>query len=248
MKRNRIIVDDWHIFLFLLCFVIVTQICKIVYTTYNNDPLEYETRKLSTNLYSYSNQNKIDLRNEITTTCTKSNNIEELIELFRNSGQYLENDDNKKNACQKVSNLINMIFEVDFVHNSEKIIIPKPMKKLVKENWLRNDTELFEKFLSPKTLTLTNRWTFETTGINPLRALRPRQNSNDDSLQYTLNLINRTKHGCNFCNKEYMSIDSFGRIEDQDLNLYSAHNSFPYTDFVVIFIPEKLHNWMEVIM
>ena len=95
-------------------------------------------------------------------------------------------------------------------------------------------------------MTLTNRWSFETVGINPLRALRPRQSSNSDSLQYTLDLINKTKDGCNFCNKNLTSMDSFGRIEDLQLNLYSAHNSFPYTDHVGIFIPENIHNWMEV--
>ena len=247
MKRNHILVNYWHIFVFLFCFILLTQICKIVYTTYYDDSLDNENRKLLVSHNSDSNQNKIDFKGEITTACVRLKDIEELIEFFENSDRYLENV-NKKDTCQKVSRLINMIYEIDLINNSEKIIIPKPMEKLVKEKWLGNDPELFEKFLSPKTLTLTNRWTFETTGINPLRALRPRQNSNDDSLQYTLNLINTTKSGCNFCNKEYMSIDSFGRIENQNLNLYSAHNSFPYTDFVGIFIPEKLHNWMKVIM
>ena len=247
MKRNRIDVNYWHIFVFLFCFILVTQICKIVYTTYYDDSLDNEKRKLFVIHNSDSNQNKIDFKEEITPACVKHENIKELIEFFENSDRYLENV-NKKDTCQKVSRLINMIYEIDIVNNSEKIIVPKPMEKLVKEKWFGNDPELYEKFLSPQTLTLTNRWTFETTGINPLRSLRPRQNSNDDSLQYTLNLINTTKNGCNFCNKEYMSIDSFGRIEDQNLNLYSAHNSFSYTGFVGIFIPAKLHNWMEVIM
>ena len=142
--------------------------------------------------------------------------------------------------------MIDRIFHVDLSKSSEPINIPEEMEKLVKEKWLNNDAILFKKFLHPKTVTLTNRWSFETVGINPLRALRPRQSSDSDSLQYTLDLINKTKDGCNFCNRNLTSMDSFGRIEDHELNLYSAHNSFPYTDHVGIFIPENIHNWMEV--
>lgn len=247
MKRSGFVVKYRHIFGFLICFISVTQICKILYATHYNDSFDNKNNVLSTNHNSISKQKEIDNEKVMKDSCVKYRNIEELIKFFENPDEYLVSvHSDLKNICQKASELIELLFQVELSNDSEKIIIPKAMETLVKEKWLKNDPVLFEKFLSPKTLALTNRWTLETTGINPLRALRPRQNSNADSLQYTLDLINRTKKGCNFCNKDSTSIDSFGRIENQKLQLYSAHNSFPYTDFVGIFIPEKIHNWMEV--
>ena len=80
-----------------------------------------------------------------------------------------------------------------------------------------------------------------------MRALRPRGAANGDSLKYTLDLINKSRPSCNFCDKNYTAMDSFGRVEVPELNVYSAHTSFQYTDPVGIFIPGNAHNWMEVI-
>ena len=120
------------------------------------------------------------------------------------------------------------------------------MEALIHQRWLKNNATLFHKFLYPKIISITNRWTLETTGINLLRALKPKKYNGSETLRYTLKLINETKEGCNFCNKNFTIMDSFGRIELPKSDLYSAHNSFQFIDNVGLFIPGAIHNWMEV--
>lgn len=243
MNRNGFVVHYRHILIFLFFFIVFGQILKAIYIESLGQEKIYNAETSAIN----ASRKRSYEQKTIITPCAKYNNIEDLIHLFDQRENYFNSvDDERMDACKRTYKLVDLIFKFDLSNGSEKIVIPTKMETLVRKSWLKNDPILFEKFLRPKTLTLTNRWTFETTGINPLRALRPRQNTNSNNLKYTLDLINRTKSGCNFCDKDFTVMDSFGRIEDPKLNLYSARNSFPYTDHVGIFVPEKIHNWMEV--
>ena len=177
--------------------------------------------------------------------CLDVKDIGHLLGIFKNYKRFLNSS--TKRECHHISHLIDVLFRIELSKGSD-IIIPSQMEEIIRKHWLNNDKNLFNKFLHPETLTITNRWTFETTGINPLRGLRPRQNNSSDSLKYTLNAINQSRKGCNFCNKNYTVMDRFGRIELSKLGLYSAHNSFQYIEPVGLFIPGKIHNWMEVIL
>jgi hypothetical protein len=179
----------------------------------------------------------------VTSPCVEIKNMNQLLDIFENHTHIFNGIE--KLECQDISHILDTLFEID-ISKSAEIIIPPLMNSLVKRNWLKNDRKLFEQFIRPKTATLTNVWTFETTGINPLRALRPRVTTNADSLKYTLELINKSRAGCNFCDKNYTAMDSFGRVQVPELNIYSAHNSFEYVDPVGIFIPGNIHNWMKV--
>ena len=179
----------------------------------------------------------------ISEPCLNIKDISHLLDFFRSDKILLDNT--SKRGCNRISYLISVLFEIE-LSNGSSIIIPSEMEKMIRTKWLKNNENLFNQFLHPKTLTVTNRMTLDTTGINPLRAWRPRIDNSADSLKYTLNAINQSRKGCNFCNKDYTVMDNFGRIEVSELGLYSAHNSFQYTDPVGIFIPGKQHNWMEV--
>ena len=243
MNRNNFVVHYRHIFIFLFFFILFVEILKAIYMEFLSQEQIYHS---GTSILNASKKGSYEQK-KITTPCEKYNNIEDLIRFFDQRESYFSRlNHDKMDACRRTYELVDLIFKFDLSNKSEHILIPTKMETLVRNTWLKNDPVLFEKFIRPKTLTLTNRWTFETTGINPLRALRPRQNANSNNLKYTLDLINRTKSGCNFCDKDYTVMDSFGRIEEPKFNLYSARNSFPYTDHVGIFVPEKIHSWMEV--
>lgn len=179
----------------------------------------------------------------ISEPCLNIKDIGHLLYFFGNYKRLLGN--NSKRRCNRITYLIDILFQIE-LHNGSSIIITSEMEKMIRTNWLKNNQNLFNQFSHPKTLTITNRMTLETTGINPLRAWRPRMNNSADSLKYTLNAINQSIKGCNFSNKHYTIMDNFGRVEVPALGLHSAHNAFQYTDPVGIFIPEKHHNWMEV--
>ena len=186
--------------------------------------------------------------NKISNSCFGIENLSELVRILDDPTKALSGTRNNID-CMKTPKLLDLIFDVDSSNETTQLKIPsKQLKRLITQIWLNNDSSLYKQFLSQKTVTLTNRWTYETTGINPLRALRPRQIQNLDSLNFTLDLIKTSQSGCNFCNKDYTTMDSFGRIEvnGSRSNMYSAHNSFQYTDPVGLFIPEDIHNWMQV--
>ena len=186
--------------------------------------------------------------NKISNSCFGIENLSELVRILDDPTKALNGTRNNID-CMKTPKLLDLIFDVDSSNETTQLKIPsKQLKRLITQIWLNNDSSLYKQFLSQKTVTLTNRWTYETTGINPLRALRPRQIQNLDSLNFTLDLIKSSQSGCNFCNKDYTTMDSFGRIEvnGSRSNMYSAHNSFQYTDPVGLFIPEDIHNWMQV--
>ena len=189
------------------------------------------------------------LRSKLSNSSIELKNINQLLDFFDNYKQTLRKTNNSE--CQKVSLIIDALFRVKGSNRSDSIadiIIPHQMNILIHEKWFKNNDTLFHKSLRPKTLTITNRWTFETTGINPFRALRPRQNKDSNMLKYTLNVINQTKSGCNFCNRNYTAMDYFGRIELPKSKMFSARNYFPYIDNVGLFIPGAIHNWMEVVL
>ena len=190
----------------------------------------------------------ISIPNTISDNCFGIENLSELVDIIDDPTKLVvvgfENRD-----CTIVPKLLDLLFDIDSSNETSSFKIPsKKLKRLITRKWLKNDSNLYKQFLKQKTITLTNRWTFETTGINPLRALRPRQNQNLNSLNFTLDLIENSKSECNFCDKDYTMTDSFGRIEanGRKSNMYSAHNSFQYTDPVGLFIPKDIHNWMQV--
>ena len=235
------------IIVIFICFLVI--ILLIVYTNsnlfYTNLTTKYLPNKKEKIFLTQDivHQQKY-YANKLSVPCVDIKNIDGLIHVFENYKSVF--NDIQKIECQEISVIFDLIFDIDLSNGSE-IIIPVLMEKLVQDTWLKGDEELFRKFKKPKTVTLTNRWTFETTGINPLRAIRPRPNVNfDDPLKYTLDVIRKSKVGCQFCDKNFTIIDRFGRIELSKSNLYSAHNAFQYTDNVGIFIPGAIHNWMEV--
>ena len=178
--------------------------------------------------------------------CIKPQNTDHLVDLLADDKALLK----AVRKCDKVIQILDKLFDID-VSNRENatksdFIIPSQMETLIRQKWLKNDTVLFHKFLYPKMISITNRWTLETTGINPLRALKPKKSNGSETLRYTLKLIKDTREGCNFCNKNFTIMDSFGRIQLPKSDLYSAHNSFQFIDNVGLFIPGAIHNWMEV--
>ena len=190
----------------------------------------------------------LSFSNKISNSCFGIKNLSELVRILDDPTNALSGTCNNID-CMITPKLLEIIFDIDSSNETTQLRIPsKKMKRLITQVWLQNDSSLYKQFLSQKTVTLTNRWTHESTGINPLRALRPRQIQNLDSLNFTLDLIKSSQSGCNFCNKDYTTMDSFGRIEvnGSRSNMYSAHNSFQYTDPVGLFIPKDIHNWMQV--
>ena len=234
---------------FLMSFLLIASLTIYIITYFPEPNLTNNVKQYGGEMYENREQlpklsslKKHKIENSI--SCLDIKDIGHLMVIFENYRNLLNNS--TKRWCHHVSHLIDILFRIELSKGSD-IIIPSQMEEMIRTNWLRNDKNLFNSFLHPKTLTITNRWTFETTGINPLRALRPRQNNAADSLNYTLNAINQSRKGCNFCNKNYTIMDPFGRIELPKLGLYSAHNAFQYIDPVGLFIPGTIHNWMKVL-
>ena len=102
-------------------------------------------------------------------------------------------------------------------------------------------------------MTVTNKWTHATVGWNTLRANKPGGNSlgSDRAKQeksFIDNLLSKSKQACDFCSKNRTAIPlEFGRIENQDLDIYTAANVFPYFDTVGLVIPKRAHDFRQVL-
>ena len=102
-------------------------------------------------------------------------------------------------------------------------------------------------------MTVTNKWTHDTVGWNTLRANKPGGNSigSDKTKQeksYIDKLMSESKLSCDFCTKNRTAIPlEIGRIENPDLDIYTAANVFPYFDTVGLVIPKHAHDFRQVL-
>lgn len=80
-------------------------------------------------------------------------------------------------------------------------------------------------------ISIFNRFTYENTIFNPLRAARPGAKGNVEEISsYLVNLLSETEKSCDFCQYSTMTAEeSFGRIESTHAS--TAGNSFKYDVF-----------------
>ena len=105
---------------------------------------------------------------------------------------------------------------------------------------------MYDKIINPSILIVTNKWTQETVGWNPLRAKKPStttKRGQADEKQYIDNVMSSSRKGCDFCAKNKTAVPAFGRIENPNLGIYTAANVFGYFDTVGLIIPRKHHDF-----
>ena len=104
---------------------------------------------------------------------------------------------------------------------------------------------MYDKIINPSILIVTNKWTQETVGWNPLRAKKPSatKRGQADEKHYIDNVMLSSRKGCDFCAKNKTAVPAFGRIENPNLGIYTAANVFGYFDTVGLIIPRKHHDF-----
>ena len=104
---------------------------------------------------------------------------------------------------------------------------------------------MYDKIVNPSILIVTNKWTHETVGWNPLRAKKPSgtKAGRTDEKRYVDDLLTSSKNKCDFCAKNRTAMPAFGRIENPELGIYTAANVFPYFDNLGLVIPRNHHDF-----
>ena len=101
--------------------------------------------------------------------------------------------------------------------------------KLKVKRWLDNKDELVEQAYNQKVIKIFNRYYHDEMIYNGLRGKRPQTKQATSDKNYTLNILEESLNGCDFCESSYLkntATDTFGRIETK--LSYTAANTFKY--------------------
>ena len=151
--------------------------------------------------------------------------------------------------CQMAWEVFQNIFEVS-VSTETHLEVPEEMQETAM-NWVGGDQDLYSQLINPTILTMTNKWTLETVGWNPLRGSKPQPNNNNkQEEQEMVEKLMRNTSGfknCDFCAKHRTAMPAgMGRLENVQHDVYTASNAFTYFDDVGIVIPRKFHDFRDI--
>ena len=122
---------------------------------------------------------------------------------------------------------------------------------------IKGDYQLYDRVLHPTIMTVTNRWTHETVGWNPLRVKKPTSADTprygslkaallqkpSEEKKFVDDLMANSSGNCDFCAKNRTAVPAFGRVENDLLEIYTAANVFSYFDMAGLIIPRKAHDF-----
>ena len=173
-------------------------------------------------------------------TCLRPASTDHLISILNQSDTSI-----RRPPCfRQVLNLMNMLYQVDI--SIDHVTVPVKMVALVRDQWFQGNATLYRMFQNPRVLTVTDRYTSETSNVNLIRSLRPKPLGSGDALKEVLRVIEESRSGCNFCGTDHTLQDTFGRLRVAQNNIFTAENSFRFYDYSGLVIPGDIHNFMEV--
>ena len=178
-------------------------------------------------------------------SCVKRvTDMRQLIQMLRQLQVSQETDP----ECQMAWEVFQNIFEVS-VSTETHLEVPEEMQETAM-NWVGGDQDLYSQLINPTILTMTNKWTLETVGWNPLRGSKPQPNDNKQQEQEMVEKLMRNTSGfknCDFCAKHRTAMPAgIGRLENVQHDVYTASNAFTYFDDVGIVIPRKFHDFRDI--
>ena len=141
--------------------------------------------------------------------------------------------------------LLDRLYRVEVSGTDVKV--PPGMVDMVRNKWFGGSAELYEKFEHPRVIIVTDRYTSQTSTVNPLRALRPKPDRDGkEALNAVKKEIEASRPGCNFCNDKQTLEDTFGRIYWEKSHIFTAENAFRFYDYTGMVIPADIHDFMEL--
>ncbi|XP_063683709.1 uncharacterized protein LOC134818198 [Bolinopsis microptera] len=179
-------------------------------------------------------------RLKLPSSCIRPDNIENLLDILNTS-----NSGVKRPKCyEALRGLMDRIYRVEI--SGAEVRVPKSMVELVRDKWFGGDVDLYAKFEHPRVMIVSDRYTSQTSTVNPLRALRPKPSNGGEEKLAVEKIIADSKPGCNFCNDKQTLEDTFGRVYWEKSHIFTAENAFRFYDYTGMVIPADIHNFMDV--
>ena len=172
-------------------------------------------------------------------SCLRPTNVEQLLDLLNTSNSELS----RPKCYGALRDLMDRIYRVEVSGTDVKV--PASMVELVRDKWFGGDGELYKKFEHPRVIIVTDRFTSQTSTINPLRAMRPKPSGQEEE-RAVRDIIEKSKSGCNFCNDKQTLEDTFGRVYWEKSHIFTAENAFRFYDYTGMVIPGDIHDFMKI--
>ena len=180
-------------------------------------------------------------RLKLSSSCLRPTNVENLLDILNTSDSQV-----KRPKCyDAVRELMDRIYRVEI--SGADVKVPDSMVELVRDKWFGGDGDLYKKFEHPRVMIVTDKFTSQTSTVNPLRALRPKPSKAGSAEKLAVReMIEASKPGCNFCTDKETLEDTFGRVVWEKSHIFTAENAFRFYDYTGMVIPADIHDFMEI--